>query len=46
LLGRVDGIHVVAALAQAIAEQHRGVIIVIDDQDGSVHSEVIPFCPW
>jgi hypothetical protein len=46
LLGRIDGIHIVAALAQAIAQQHRGVVIVIDDQDGSVHSEVIPFCPW
>ena len=46
LLCRVDGIDVKAALAQAIPQQDGGVIVIVDDQDGSVHSEVIPFCPW
>ena len=25
-------------------KQHRGVFVVVDDQDGSVHVEVLPFC--
>ena len=44
LLCGVDGIDVEAALAQAIAQQDGGVVVIVDDQDGSVHSEVIPFC--
>ena len=40
------GIDVEAALAQAVAQQHRGVVVVVDDQDGSVHVghfSLIPF---
>jgi hypothetical protein len=43
LLGRVDGVHIEAALAERIAQEHSGVVIVVDDKDGSVHSEVLPF---
>ena len=43
LLGRVHGIDVESALAQAVTQQHRGVVVIVDDQDGSVHCEVIPF---
>jgi len=44
LLGGVDRVDIEASLAQAIAQQDGGVFIVIDNQDVSVHSEVIPFC--
>jgi hypothetical protein len=44
LLCGVDRIDVKAALAQAVAQEHGGIVVIVDDQDGSVHSEVIPFC--
>ncbi|MND04198.1 hypothetical protein D3C83_243580 [compost metagenome] len=43
LLCGIDGIDVEAPLAQAVAQQDCGVVVIVDDQDGSVHGEVIPF---
>jgi hypothetical protein len=44
LLRRVDRVDIEAALAERVAQQDCSVVVIVDDQDGSVHSEVIPFC--
>ncbi|HEX4418643.1 MAG TPA: hypothetical protein VH165_12120 [Kofleriaceae bacterium] len=43
LLGGVEGIDGEATLAQTVAQKQSSVVIIVDDQDGSIHSEVIPF---
>jgi len=35
-----DRIDVEAALAEAIAQEYGGIFVIIDDQDGSIHSEL------
>ena len=43
-LARGHGIDIEAALPERVPQQDSSVFIVVDDQDGSVHLEVIPFC--
>ena len=43
-LTRGNGIDIEPALAQGITQKHRGVFIVVDDQDRSVHWGLLPFC--
>ena len=43
-LTRSDGIDIEAPLPQGVPQQDCSVFIVVDDQDGSIHLEYLPFC--
>jgi hypothetical protein len=39
----IHGVDIETALAERISQEDSGVVVVVDDEDGSVHGEVIPF---